>query len=122
MSYGYIALTILFTVYGQMVIKWQVGKAGELPAEWLPRVAFLLRMFLNPWVLSAFAAALLASLAWMAAMSRFSLSFAYPFMSLSFILVLVLSVLLFHEPLTAHKVVGLALVILGLVISSRSVR
>ena len=31
MNYVYVFLTILLTVYGQIIIKWQVTKAGGAP-------------------------------------------------------------------------------------------
>jgi len=120
MGYVYILLTILFTVYGQLVIKWQVSKAGAMPAAVNAKALFLLHLLLNLWVVSGLVAALIAALAWMAAMTKFNLSFAYPFMSLSFVFVLALSIWLFGEPLTPHKVIGMAFVIIGLFISSRS--
>jgi multidrug transporter EmrE-like cation transporter len=55
----------------------------------------------------------------MAAMTKLPLSFAYPFMSLAFVLVMVFSSLLFNEPITAHKMIGVALVIVGLAIGSQ---
>ncbi len=120
MSYGYILLTIVLTVYGQLVIKWQVSKAGALPVGIVAQAGFLLRVLVNPWVLSGLIAALIAALSWMAALTKFDLGFAYPFMSLSFVLVLVLSVLFFREPMTVYKVIGMALIVLGLFVSSRS--
>jgi len=120
MGYIYIALTILFTVYGQMVLKWQVGLAGPLPGGSVEKVTFLLWLLLNPWVLSGFCAAFLASLAWMAAMTKFQLSYAYPFMSLNFVLVLGLSVWLFQEPVSAAKVAGIVLVVLGIIVGSQT--
>lgn len=116
----YILLTVLLTVYGQLVVKWQVARAGSLPAGFGTRIVFLLRLLANPWVLSGLGAALLAALSWMAALTRFDLSFAYPFMGLAFVLVLVFSALFFGEPLTLAKVVGLLLVIAGLIVTSRS--
>ena len=120
MSYVYVGATIVLTVYGQLVIKWQVSRAGGLPPEPSAKVGFLLHLLLNPWVASGLVAALIAALAWMAAMTKLELSFAYPFMSLSFVFVLVLSALLLRESLTPYKVIGMALVIIGLFISSRS--
>lgn len=119
MGYVYIALTVLLTVYGQVVLKWQVGLAGSLPDLALDKIVFLLRLLLNPWVLSGFGAAFVASLAWMAAMTRFQLSYAYPFMSLNFVLVLVLSAWLFHEPVSVGKVAGLSLIIIGITVGSQ---
>ena len=120
MGWFYVLLTIVLTVYGQLIIKWQVSKAGGLPAGTGARVGFLLHLLLNPWILSGLAAALIAALSWMAAMTKLELSYAYPFMSLAFVLVLVLSALFLREPLTAYKIIGMALVVIGLIVSSRS--
>jgi len=116
----YILLTIAFTVYGQLVLKWQIGQAGQLPADAAGKIVFLLRQFLNPWILSGFAAALIASLAWMAAMTRFEINYAYPFMSLAFVIVMGFSVLFLGESLTAGRVAGTLLVVLGLVVLARA--
>jgi multidrug transporter EmrE-like cation transporter len=119
MSYIYIAFTIIFTVYGQIVIKWQASNAGPLPEDFNDKLLFLLRLVFNPWVLSGLAAAFLASLAWMAAMTKLDLSHAYPFMSLAFVLVLFLSVFFFNEPLTWPKIAGMALIVGGILVGSQ---
>ncbi|MBY0577891.1 MAG: hypothetical protein K2P57_02475 [Burkholderiales bacterium] len=119
MSYLYVFLTIILTVYGQIVIKWQVLKAGAFPEDGLGKAYFLLHLLLNFWVISAFAAALLASVTWMAAMTKLQLSHAYPFMSLAFVLVILFSNIFFGEQVTALKVAGIALVVLGLAIGSQ---
>lgn len=119
MSYFYIFLTILFTVYGQLVIKWQVAKNGVVPTEIIPKVLFLLHLFFDPWIISAFIAAFLASLTWMNAISKLQLSYAYPFMSASFVLVLILSVLFFHESLNMYKLAGIILILLGIIVSAQ---
>lgn len=119
MSYFYVLCTILLTVYGQLIIKWQVLQAGALPEDGAEKIWFLLHLLLNPWVVSAFFTALLASVTWMAAMTKLQLSHAYPFMSLAFILVMLFSGWLFNEPVTTPKVVGVALVILGLAVGSQ---
>jgi multidrug transporter EmrE-like cation transporter len=119
MDFLYILGSILCTVYGQMVVKWQVGAAGPLPAGGVQRVYFLLSMVLNPWILSGVLAGFLALLCWMAAMTKFELSYAYPFMSLAFVLVTGLSAVVFREALTGPKLIGLLLIVAGIVISSR---
>jgi uncharacterized membrane protein len=119
MDYLYIAGTILFTLYGQLVVKWQVSQAGALPVDTNQKIWFLITLVFNPWVLSAFFAAFLASLCWMAAMTKFQLSHAYPFTSLSFVLVLIMSALLFHESVTIPKVLGMIFVIIGIVVGSQ---
>ncbi|SFE22187.1 EamA-like transporter family protein [Lentibacillus persicus] len=120
MGYYYIFSTVIFTVYGQLVLKWQMDQAGALPAGLWDKLMFLIQLLLNPWILSGFASAFLAALSWMAAMTKFNISYAYPFMSLSFLLVFLLSVFLFGDPITVQKVVGLALIIAGIIVTSQS--
>ena len=119
MSYFYIAMTIVLTVYGQIAIKWQVGKAGSLPETLPEKISFLFSLFLNPWIISAFIAAFLASLFWMAVMTKLQLSHAYPFMSLAFVLVLIVSGLFFHELISPLKIVGISLIVLGIIVGSQ---
>ncbi len=119
MSYIYLALTIIFTVYGQLIIKWQVNNAGTLPDQTVEKLLFLFNLFLNPWIISAFLAALLAALSWMAAMTKFDLSHAYPFLAINFALVLIFSGLFFNEAITAWKIAGILLVVFGIIVGSQ---
>ena len=119
-DYFYIAGTIVFTVYGQLILKYRIPHFGALPAETWDKLKFLVGLLFDPLIFSGFLAAFLASLSWMAAMTKFDLSHAYPFMSLNFVVVLVLSVWLLNEPLTLGKVVGIALIMAGTVVAARS--
>lgn len=120
MSWVFVATTILLTIYGQLVVKWQVIEAGEFPVTAGAQVRFLLRLLLNPWIISALAAAAVAAVSWMAAMTKLELSKAYPFVGASFVMVVILSAVFFSERLTAPKVIGVGLVALGLIVASRA--
>ncbi|WP_088655819.1 EamA family transporter [Geofilum rhodophaeum] len=117
MGYIYIAGCILFTVYGQLVLKWRMNLKGQLPEALNEKALFMVKLFLDPWLVSGFAAAFIASLFWMAAMTKFEISFAYPFMSASFILVFLLSMFLFGETFTWGKVIGLLLITAGIFVT-----
>ena len=118
-NYSYILGTVLFTVYGQLILKWRIGNYGALPDPIQQKVFFLLKLFIDPFIISGFLAAFIASLFWMAAMTKFELSHAYPFMALNFVFVLILSSLLFSEAVTLLKVLGISLVVLGIFIGSQ---
>lgn len=120
MGFFYIAGTIFFTVYGQIVLKWRISTYGALPAETSAKLIFLAKLFLDPFIVSGFLSAFVASLFWMAAMTKFELSYAYPFMSFSFVLVFILSVFIFKEPVTVYKLAGLGLIVLGIIVTSKS--
>ena len=119
MSYVYVACTILFMVYAQIVIKWQVMGAGAFPEELADKAWFLAKLLVNPWIVTALAASLLAAVTWMAAMTKLDLSHAYPFTSLAFVLVTIASAVVFHEPVTGPKIAGIALICLGIVVGSQ---
>jgi multidrug transporter EmrE-like cation transporter len=118
-GYIYILATVLFTTYGQLVVKWRVNRAGIVSQSFLHKAVFLLSLVLDPWVISSLVSAFLAFFCWLLALSKFDLSFSYPFMSLAFILVLAASALFFREPLTVFKICGILLVILGIIVGSR---
>lgn len=118
-DYLYILATILLTVYGQVILKWRISSFGAMPPGRLEKLQFFASVLLDPVILSGFVAAFLASLTWMAAMTRFDLSHAYPFVSLNFVLVLLLSGWLLHEPISIMKVLGIGLIVLGTVVAAR---
>jgi multidrug transporter EmrE-like cation transporter len=119
MNYLYIVMTIALTVFGQIAIKMQVAQAGALPDAGGDKLLFLIRLLLNPWIICAFAAAFLASISWMGAMTKFQLSHAYPFMSLNFVIVLALSAWLFHEPMSMTRIIGVTLICVGTVVAAQ---
>jgi multidrug transporter EmrE-like cation transporter len=114
----YIVLTIVLTVYGQLVVKWRIARFGQMPQSPSERVVWLLKLCFEPWIFSGFATAFLASLAWMATMTRFDLSYAYPFTSLCFVLVLLMSAPLLGESITRAKLAGVALIVAGTFVAS----
>lgn len=73
----------------------------------------------SPLIVSGFAAAFLAAVTWMLALSKLELSYAYPFMSLNFVIVTFLSIFILGETASFHKLAGLAFIVLGTVISSQ---
>lgn len=119
MGFIYIFLTIFFTVYGQLIIKWRMGFKGEMADDlaFFDKILFLINSFMDFWIISGLLSAFLASFAWAAALTKFELSFAYPFMSLSFVLVFILSLFLFQEQFTWSKLIGLSLIIAGVFIT-----
>ncbi len=116
----YILLTVLLTVYGQIVIKWKMLNVGKLPDDIITKVLFLFMNIFNPWIASAFIGAFVSAILWMYAMTKVDLSYAYPFMSLSFVFVLFLSHYFFKETITIYKIYGMLLIVAGVIISARA--
>ena len=116
----YILLTIFFTIYGQLSFKWRLAELGEFPIGFLDKLKFIILITFDPVIFSGYVAAFLASLAWMFALTKFDLNYAYPFMSLNFVLVMILSGWFLNEPVTIQRLIGMSFIVLGTIISSRS--
>lgn len=115
----FILLTILFTVYSQFVMRWQVAAAGPLPADVPGKVSYLITLLMNPWVLSGVGATFFAGVSWMLAMTKFEVSYAYPFVSMTYIFVLAAGALLLHESMSPAKLLGSTLIVLGIIVIAR---
>lgn len=117
MNYSYILGTIVFTVYGQIIIKWRLNHFGNLPEDLFGKVKFLGSAFFDGYIISGFLSAFIASLCWMAAMTKFEITVAYPFMSLAPALVFLIGVLFLGEAFTWGKVLGLFFIVLGTIVT-----
>ena len=62
----------------------------------------------------------LSVLAWLWVLSKVDVSFAYPFVGLSFVLTVAMSALILHEHVSPLRMAGVFLVVCGCVMISRS--
>lgn len=119
MKYLYIPGTILFTVYGQMILKWRITKLNwsMVDGNLGEKIIHYLKFLFDPFVFSCFVSAFIASVCWTMAMSKFEITTAYPFMSISPVIVFLLGVFILNETFTIGKVIGLALIVLGSIVT-----
>ena len=115
----FIALTILFTVCGQLLVKSASAEFGSVPVKFSEVLPFLISAFSNFKLLAGLGCAVIASIMWMSALSLSDISFAYPFMGLAIVLVLALSPLIFKETVPLTRWLGVAVVCIGLWIASK---
>ena len=112
-----IIIGVVFAAFGQVSWKLGMNQAGPLEALNFAGIAAVLQ---NPYVLLGFVMYGLSTIFWLIALSKKDLSFVYPFISLTYILVLVLSSLVLKESIGLNKIAGTLAIIIGLIIISRS--
>lgn len=119
MKYLYVFGTLFFTVYGQIILKWRIGRLGWQPnsESIVAAVVGYIKFLFDPLIFSGFLSAFVASVFWMLAMTKFEITHAYPFMSLAPALVFILGVWLLGETFTWGKVIGLVLIMIGLIVT-----
>ncbi len=115
-KYFFIGATLALTVYAQVMMKWRA--LALAPTTGGGRIAYLISMYTDPWVLSVFACAVGASVSWALAIERMPLTMAYPFMALTFALVPLASVVLLRESLSPFQILGSVLIVAGIALSA----
>ena len=119
-NHFYLFLAISFGVVSQLIIKWRMGQYLFSDYKTMhDKFIFAFSMLLDPFIVISLLLTLLAGVTWMIAMTKFDISYAYPFTTLGFVFVFLFSVILFHEPVTWQKVIGLGFIVVGLIISSK---
>jgi len=109
----FIAFSTIFGVTGQLSLK--RGMSSESSASNL-----IIKMITSPWVMGGLVIYGLGVIFWLMAMSRFEISYIYPFASLSYVGIVIGSYLVFRERLTRMRLLGIAIIILGVIITSQS--
>lgn len=111
-----IGVTIACTVYGQLIIKWRAMVVNTTHIGKLSTINYLVQLFIDPFVISGLAAVVPAGVCWLIAIRHLELSYAYPFIALTFALVIILSWVFFNEVVTANKIIGVLLITIGVAI------
>lgn len=125
MAHLYLAATIVLSVYSQMIMKWRMcGRfAGlKIPDGVWPKMVTFVTVLFDPFVTSGLIATFVSGLCWMATMSKLEISYAYPFTSLGFVAVVLLSAFLFGEPLNVWRVVGVIVIAIGISVAAQGAR
>ena len=117
-----IILTIVFTTLGQLVFKKGIDSLTEVPGQnIISLVKYFTHALMNGWVFSGLVLALCAAFSWMLALRNYELSYVYPFQSINFILVPLLSILLYSESFNSYKLIGILIIVFGLIVFSKSI-
>ena len=120
LNHFYLLLAISFGVVSQLIIKWQMSAFSFNDYEtWQDKFALAFSMLLNPYIIISLILTLLAGVTWMIAMTKFEISYAYPFTLLGLVLVTIFSVIFFGESINTYKIIGIAVIILGIVLISK---
>jgi len=119
----YIFLSILFAVGSQLIIKWKMSSFSieGIGNSIFEKFFFAISMLLNPYIMLSILLTLLSGLSWMIAMTKFDISYAYPYTALGFVFILFFSYILFHEPLNTYKIFGILLIVSGILVSSKGI-
>lgn len=108
-------VAISLGIVAQLVLKYGLKQLGPKP-----KPVVVLKSIVTPYVFTGFALYFLSSLLYLQALSRLELSYAYPMIALSYVGVAVGAYFVFGEKLSALRIAGLAVIILGVLMVALS--
>lgn len=106
-AYGLLIAGILVGVLGQLLLKHGMARQPSF------RLADMAALGRNMPVLGGFACYALSTLLYLSALARLELSLAYPTVSLGYVLVIILSRLVFNEPVSRTRWTAAGMICLG---------
>jgi glycosyltransferase involved in cell wall biosynthesis/multidrug transporter EmrE-like cation transporter len=123
MLFGLILVSVLLAALAQLTLKHgmtQVTHRGDVPLAFTDPVQTFRRIGSNLSVLLGLGTFVLSAAVWLLVLSKVSLSFAYPFVSLTYVLILVFDRLVLHENVSGLRWAGVAFIVAGILLVSRT--
>lgn len=109
-----IALPISIGVLGQILLKMGTIQLGSISLI-SNSIGHYLRIFLNPFIFSGLSAYFISAVFWIYLLSRVPLSFAYPMLSTSYIIITIFSIFIFKEQVSLINWLGIFIIIIGVI-------
>ncbi len=115
--------SILLGVGGQLAIKMGIARTGDLQALLGQSVwRFAGAVIGSPLIVAGIMLYAVSMLFWLLVLSRVDLSLAYPMLALGYVGVLLVSLFVLGEKVTAVRWIGTALIILGVMLTASTAR
>jgi drug/metabolite transporter (DMT)-like permease len=112
-------ITLTGIVASQLLLRKGMLLVGQFPHGFSEIIRFFFKAFTNAYVLGALLAVFIGGLAWIATVSKSDISRSYPVLALSYVLVVLLSVLIFKENVTSLRWAGIIIICVGVFLVTR---
>lgn len=107
--------SIIMGAIGQILLKLGANKIDNLGLN----VAGFISLVTNYYVMSGLVLFGTSFLLWIKVLTKNNLSYVYPMVSLSYIIIVVASKFLFNEQFTYNKIIGILAIIIGVIFINR---
>lgn len=113
-----ILLSVILIVSAQLMLKYGLKNAGEIDISNIS--PFFQNALLSPFVILGIIFFAISSALWLMVLSKAELSYAYPILSLGYVLATIGAWLLFNENVNAIRLTGILIICAGVIALSRS--
>jgi drug/metabolite transporter (DMT)-like permease len=115
-----IGLSLVTSILGQTTIKLGVSRPESAGLAGAGPISVVLLVVRSPLVLLGLLIYGVGALAWIVVLSRVDMSYAYPFLALNFVLITVVSRVVFSETIPGLRWLGIVFICIGILLVARS--
>lgn len=115
-----IVVSVALNAAAQLLLKQGTKALGLTATDVGSGGTVLLRAAFDPWVWTGLAAYVVSVALWILVLSRVEVSYAYPMVSLGYVMAAVAAKALWNEQLSLSRVLGIGVICLGVLLVSRS--
>lgn len=115
-----ILLSVFLNSLAQLCMKKGMMIVGEITGGVQGFVVMLPDMIASIYLWISAVCYMMSIVLWLVVLSKTDVSYAYPFLSIGYVLSAIVGYFAFHESVTPIRVVGIAVICMGVVLISRS--
>lgn len=115
-----VSVNILFNVIGQILLKTGMTRLGNFQLSLNALVPVFIKAFLSPYILLGLGCYVTGFLIWLIVLAKAEVSYAYPLISVGYVLTAVMGWWLLGENVTWIRISGILITCLGVFIISQS--
>lgn len=118
----FILFTVATNAAAQLMLKYGMMQLGPLSFAGVNPLIKVMQIVFSPWIFLGLTTFVISMASHLFVLSKVELSFAYPFLSLAYVMVAVFAYYVFREDLNALRVAGIGLICVGTVLIAQSGR
>ena len=119
---AFILFTVLTNAAAQLMLKQGMVTMGPLTFTLDTAIPRIFQIVFNPWIFAGIVLFVASLASHLFVLSKVELSFAYPFLSLAYVVVVIFGYFIFAEDLNAWRLFGIGFICVGTVLVARSGR
>ena len=120
MMFFLILLGVLLNAVAQLLLKSGMSQIGHFQFSAGNVVPIAAKVMVNPPIIAGLTAYVVSVVVWLLVLSRVQVSYAYPMLSIGYIVNAVAAYYLFGEDLSFVRIAGIVVIIMGVYLISRS--
>jgi multidrug transporter EmrE-like cation transporter len=111
---------VLLNAFAQVLLKKGMLSIGYFEFNFQTFIPIIKKVTINPYILSGLASYVISVAVWLLVLARVEVSYAYPFLSVGYVVVTLMGYFVFQENLPWMRVVGIAVIVVGVLLLSQS--